>query len=576
MAVPSPATGVSVTDNLPAGYSLVSATPSAGTTWTSPTWTIGAMANGGNATLTIVATVLASGPYANTATITGIQTDPVLANNTSTVTPAPVPITDLSVVKTVDNLTPNVGSNVTFTITAHNGGPSPATGVSVTDNLPAGYSVVTVTPSAGTTWTSPTWTIGAMANGGNATLTIVATVLASGPYANTATITGTQTDPVACKQYFNCNHRLRFRLPILSVVKTVDNPTPNVGSNVTFTITAHNGGPSPATGVSVTDNLPAGYSLVSATPSAGTTWTSPTWTIGAMANGGNATLTIVATVLASGPYANTATITGTQTDPVLANNTSTVTPAPVPITDLSVVKTVDNPTPNVGSNVTFTITAHNGGPSPATGVSVTDNLPAGYSLVSATPSAGTTWTSPTWTIGAMANGGNATLTIVATVLASGPYANTATITGTQTDPVTCKQYLNCYSNTGSDNRPFRVVKTVNNLTPNVGSNVTFTITATNNGPSPATGVSVTDNLPAGYSLVSANPISRYHLDLTHLDNRSNGQRRQCNLNDCCHGSCQRTLCQYGYHYRYPDRSGSCKQYLDRNPNPGSDNGSECS
>jgi uncharacterized repeat protein (TIGR01451 family) len=355
----------------------------------------------------------------------------------------------------------------------------------------------------------------------------------------------------------------------------VDNLTPNVGSNVTFTIAAHNGGPSPATGVSVTDNLPAGYSVVTVTPSAGTTWTSPTWTIGAMANGGNATLTIVATVLASGPYANTATITGTQTDPVLANNTSTVTPAPVPITDLSVVKTVDNLTPNVGSNVTFTIAAHNGGPSPATGVSVTDNLPAGYSLVSATPSAGTTWTSPTWTIGAMANGGNATLTIVATVLASGPYANTATITGAQTDPVLANN-TSTVTPTPVPITDLSVVKTVDNPTPNVGSNVTFTIAAHNGGPSPATGVSVTDNLPAGYSVVSANTQCRYHLDLTHLDNRSNGQRRQCNLNDCCHGSCQRTLCQYGYHYRYPDRSGSCKQYLDCNPGPGSNNRSECS
>src|SRR5664279_374123 len=247
------------------------------------------MANGANATLTIVATVLASGPYANTATITGTQVDPALANNTSTVTPTPGAVTDLSVVKTVDNLTPNVGSNVTFTITAHNGGLSPATGVSVTDNLPAGYSVVTVTPSAGTSWLSPTWTIGAMANGGNETLTIVATVLASGPYANTATITGTQTDPILAN---NTSTVTPTPVPVtdLSVVKTVDNLTPNVGSNVTFTLTAHNGGASPATGVSVTDNLPAGYSLVSATPSAGTTWTSPTWTIGAMANGGNCLL----------------------------------------------------------------------------------------------------------------------------------------------------------------------------------------------------------------------------------------------------------------------------------------------
>src|SRR5664279_1009593 len=431
------------------------------------------MVNGGNATLTIVATVLASGPYANTATITGAQTDLILANNTSTVTPTPVPVTDLSVVKTVDNLTPNVGSNVTFTLTAHNGGLSPATGVSVTDIIPAGYSIVLVTPSAGTTWTSPTWTIGAMANGGNATLTIVATILASGPYANTATITGTQTDRTLAN---NTSTVTTTPVPItdLSVVKTVDNLTPNVGSTVTFTLTAHNGGPSAATGVSVTDNLPAGYSVVTVTPSAGTSWLSPTWTIGAMANGGNATLTIVATVLASGPYANTATITGTQVDPTLANNTSTVTPTPGAVTDLSVVKTVDNLTPNVGSNVTFTLTAHNGGPSDATGVSVTDNLPTGYSVVSATPSAGTSWTSPTWTIGAMANGGNATLMIVATVLASGPYANTATITGTQVDPILANN-TSTVTPTPVPITDLSVVKSVDNLTPNVGSNVTFTI-----------------------------------------------------------------------------------------------------
>ncbi|MCL9807739.1 DUF11 domain-containing protein, partial [Flavobacterium amniphilum] len=218
----------------------------------------------------------------------------------------------------------------------------------------------------------------------------------------------------------------------LGVVKTVSNPTPNVGSNVTFTITASNAGPSNATGVTVNDVLPAGYTFVSATPSTGT-WTAPNWTIGNLANGGSATLTIVATVNAAGPYANTATITGTETDPTPGNNTSTSTPTPVAQTNLGVVKTVSNPTPNVGSNVTFTITASNAGPSNATGVTVNDVLPAGYTFVSATPSTGT-WTAPNWTIGNLANGASATLTIVATVNAAGPYANTATISGTETDP----------------------------------------------------------------------------------------------------------------------------------------------
>jgi len=109
----------------------------------------------------------------------------------------------------------------------------------------------------------------------------------------------------------------------LQVTKTADVRTASVGSNVTFTITATNNGTSPATGVTVTDVLPVGYTFVSATPSVGT-WSAPTWTINNLAVGASETLTIVATVRPRGGYANTATITGDQTDPDLTNNTSTV------------------------------------------------------------------------------------------------------------------------------------------------------------------------------------------------------------------------------------------------------------
>ena len=114
----------------------------------------------------------------------------------------------------------------------------------------------------------------------------------------------------------------------LAVSKTASNDAPIVGTNVTFTVTASNNGPSAATVVKVTDNLPAGYTLVSATASTGT-WASPTWTIGDMANGASATLSVIATVNAAGPYANTATIMGAETDPTASNNTATSTPVPV-------------------------------------------------------------------------------------------------------------------------------------------------------------------------------------------------------------------------------------------------------
>ena len=72
----------------------------------------------------------------------------------------------------------------------------------------------------------------------------------------------------------------------------------------------------------------------------------------------------------------------------------------------------------LGSDVTFTVTVTNAGPSAASGVALTDVLPAGLALVSATPAQGTyTPTTGVWTIGALAVGAQTTLTLRATVQA---------------------------------------------------------------------------------------------------------------------------------------------------------------
>ena len=216
----------------------------------------------------------------------------------------------------------------------------------------------------------------------------------------------------------------------LQVTKVVDNTNASVGSNSVFTITATNNGPYKATGVVINDALPSGYTFVSAVPSAGT-WTAPDWTIGNLANAASATLTVTATVNPTGSYANTATISGNNPETGTTNNSATATP--IIQTNLSVTKSVDKSTPNVGDTVNFTITASNSGPSAATGVVVTDSLPSGYTFVNATPSAGT-WLAPDWAVGSLSNGAIETLIITATVNATGLYTNTATISGVQNDP----------------------------------------------------------------------------------------------------------------------------------------------
>jgi len=104
----------------------------------------------------------------------------------------------------------------------------------------------------------------------------------------------------------------------------------------------------------------------------------------------------------------------------------------IDLIDLSLAKTVSNPTPPVGNAVVFTLTLTNAaGMTDASGVVVTDALPVGYRYVSdgggaATAVAGNT---VTWTVGNLAQGTSTSLDITATVMPGGaPYVNDAEVT----------------------------------------------------------------------------------------------------------------------------------------------------
>lgn len=103
---------------------------------------------------------------------------------------------DLAVSKTASDLTPSVGSNITFTVVATNTGMDSATGVLVTDLLPSGFTFVGYSASTGVYDDSTgVWDIGGMVNGTSETLEIIVTVETTGVYLNTATITGNEYDP---------------------------------------------------------------------------------------------------------------------------------------------------------------------------------------------------------------------------------------------------------------------------------------------------------------------------------------------------------------------------------------------
>ena len=116
----------------------------------------------------------------------------------------------------------------------------------------------------------------------------------------------------------------------LSVSKTVDKTTANVGDTLTYTITVNDGGPNNATSVTVTDILDTTrLNFVSASSTIGSySATTGVWTIGDLNNGSSTTLIIVVTVKdgAQGQtVTNASVVTSNQADNTPGNNTSTVT-----------------------------------------------------------------------------------------------------------------------------------------------------------------------------------------------------------------------------------------------------------
>ncbi|MDB4694902.1 hypothetical protein OAF47_00375 [bacterium] len=434
---------------------------------------------------------------------------------------------DLSLTKSIDNVSPNISDVVNFTIEVTNNGPDVATNVSVSDQLPAGVSFVAAAPTQGSYSTATgIWTVGTVNSGSIAQFVLSGRITSAGERVNFAEVSASdQFDPNSTPgngEQANENDQAKVSFVTesidLSLVKTADPTLVIVGNSVTYTLEVSNAGPSTATGVEVKDELPAGITFANASATQGEySVGNSVWTVGAISPASTQSLTLVGTVVSPGPKTNIAeVIAADQVDidstPNNGDSTeddqSSVT-IQAPEADLSLSMSVTNNAPSVGQEIAFQITVSNAGQDTATGVSVRDLLPVGLEYISSSATAGQ-YTSGTgiWEVGSISAGGSVALTINAKATTANEVTNTAEVfasdqwdpnsTPANNDPSEDDQDSQTIGATQID---LSVNKTVDDATPNLNDTVTFTVVVANAGPSDASGVEVQDVLPNGLAFV---------------------------------------------------------------------------
>jgi len=533
-----------VADRLPPGLTFVGASLSKGVySATSAAWEIGALTPGEVARLVVRARWDGTPAVASSQVASASLPDPdsrpnngVPDEDDQASVALPVALADLELTKTAAAPARNVGANAVFTLALTNRGPAAATGVRVSDQLPPGLAFVSATASQGDyDPVSGEWSLGGLGAGETATLALAATLLDAGPFTSVAQVSAADQadldsrpgndDPTEDDQ---AAVSVRGLLADLALSHGVDDPQPEVGGRVVFTLRATNEGPSLAGGVVVRDRLPLGLAFVSATPSQGA-YDAATgrWAVGAIPAGGFATLQLAADYSGGAVAADAEIVAVAQPDPDSTPDNGDADEddqAAVAIgaarADLELRQSASEAAPPVNGQVTFTLVVENKGPARATAVQVAAALPAGLAYVS--HSAGQGSYNPAdrrWRVGGLEAGATAQLQLRARVAGVGPYTSAAqVIKADQFDPDSTP---NNGVEAEDDQASATVAPELADLSVSVAADppvaptsgeVTFRIGVRNDGHSPATGVALADRLTAEVARLAGEP-SRGSYDL---------------------------------------------------------------
>lgn len=417
-------------------------------------------------------------------------------------------------------LTPNpvpAGGSLEHRATVRNNGPGAAEGVALTLHLPAGSGAVTTLPQGcAVSGTVVTCTVGDLGAGGEAERLVRANApTTQGVVIAEAQVTSASEDPEPGDDAAQAT-TLVVGANTADLSLAVGGPTGvATGAEVEYVLVARNLGPQTADATArVTGLLPANTVFVSATTGCSRVNDLVTCPVPGLAAGESRELRVVVRAPTNpGHVVFNASVLGEPgSDGNLANNNASLTtrvdPPPPPVADLFVQK-LGPAAAQVGAELTYNLVVNNNGPDAAEAVRLTDDLPAGVSVVSVPD-------------GCTVSGGTVTCEIgelepflvrqyqvvVRAPDEPGEVVNEARIVdrGDSLDPYPENDASSVTTDVTADPPPpgadLEVVKSAPAAV-RPGARFAYTLVVTNHGPDPAAEVALTDELPGGVTLRGA-------------------------------------------------------------------------
>ncbi len=449
-------------------------------------------------------------------------------------------IADLSITKADGPDPVTAGTNLTYTLQVANAGPDVAETVAWTDTLPAGTTFVSLAAPGGWSCTTPAVGAGgtvacsiASLGVGNAAFSLVVHVdpaVGTGTVlSNTATATSTTSDVDTGDLAATATTTVATSADLSLTKGAAPNPVV-AGTDLTYSVSLTNAGPSAAASASWSDTLPSGTTFVSLAAPGGWSCTTPAVGAGGVVNCSQASVAVSSAaftlvvhvdpaVVPPAAIQNVAAATAATPDPDSSDNSASVTTPVAAVADLGVTKVGDAATATAGLDFGYTLSFTNAGPSVAAAVALSDSLPAGTTFVSLNAPGGWSCTTPPVGSGGLVQCTAATLPVGTVPFAltvhlgadfpgGGSLVNTATVSAASNDP-------NSANNSATATTPVAAPASVaatkvvsGDFAP--GGTIVYTLVLSNAGPGDQPdnpGDELVDTLPSGLVLAGATASS---------------------------------------------------------------------